>query len=49
MNLNDILSGLIKEGIKEKKLFLEHQQTVAPEPRANQVGRGLFGCPNTKF
>ena len=34
-----------KEGIKERKLFLEHQQTVAPNPREHQVVRGLFGCP----
>ena len=30
------------EEIKERKLFLEHQQTVAPNPRAHQIGRGLF-------
>ena len=38
-----------KEGIKERKLFLEHQQTVAPNPRVHQVGRGLFGCPYINF
>ena len=48
MNLNGILRGL-KEGIKERKLFLEHQQTVAPNPRAHQVGRGLFRCPYINF
>ena len=38
-----------KKGIKEKILFLEHQQTVAPNQRADQVGRGLFGCPYINF
>ena len=38
-----------KEGIKQRKLFLEHQQTVAPNPRAHQIGRGLFGCPYINF
>ena len=33
----------LKEGIKERKLFLEHQQKVAPNPRAaHHFGRGLF-------
>ena len=38
-----------KEGIEERKLFLEHQQTVDPHARAPQVVRGLFGCPSTNF
>ena len=47
-NLDGILKRF-KEGIKERKLFLEHQQTVAPSPRAHQVGRGLFECPYISF
>ena len=39
-----------KEGIKERKLFLEHKKTVAPNPKAaHQVGRGLLGCPYINF
>ena len=47
-NLSEILRGL-KEGIEERKLFLEHHQTVDPNARAPQVVRGLFGCPYTNF
>ena len=43
MKLNEILRGLKKAGIKERKIFLKHHQTVDPHARAPQVGRGLFG------
>ena len=35
-----------KEEIKERKLFLEHQQTVGPNPRAHQISGALFGYFN---
>ena len=28
LNVNEILRGRFKEGMEERKLFLEHQQTV---------------------
>jgi len=43
------LSERFKEGIEERKLFLEHYQTVDPNARASQVVRGLVGCPTTSF
>ena len=39
----------LKKGIEERKLFLEHHQTVVPNARASQAVRGLFGCPSTNF
>ena len=33
----------LKKGIEEGKLFLEHQQSVALNPRAHQAGRGFSG------
>ena len=47
--LSEILRGLRKGYIEERKLFLKHQQTVDPHARAPQVVRGLFGCPYTNF
>ena len=38
-----------QKGIEERKLFLEYQHTVALNPRAHQVGRGLFGWPYIKL
>ena len=49
MNLSEVLRGLIKEGIEERKLFLEHHQTVDIHARALEVVRGLFWCPSAIF
>ena len=38
-----------KEGIRERKLCLNHHQTVDLYARAPQVGTGLFTCPSTNF
>ena len=43
MNLSDVLR------IEERKLFLEHHQTVDIHARALQVASGLFWCPSTNF
>ena len=42
MNLNGILRGL-KEGIKERKLFLEHQQTVPPTQEHSRLEVDCLG------
>ena len=40
------VSNRFKEDIKNRKIFLEHHQTVVPHARAPQIVRGLFWCPS---
>ena len=52
LNLSEILRARFKEGIEERKLFLEHHQTVHdPNTRAAslQAVRRLFWCTSTNF
>ena len=49
MKLSEVFLKRFKEGIEERKLFLEHQQTVEIHAIALQVVRGLFWCTSTNF